>query len=105
MNRGTVGQAVAGVVPVAPRSTGVAASQKGGNSDDSEGSHRGCHSGEDDLRENPGHNPADEENIRDPRDNNPDGSYSVITNETKACTQDAWRIGSIPYGGFVDSCR
>lgn len=38
-------------------------------------------------------------------DNNPDGSYSVITNETKTCTQDAWRIGSIPDGDFVDSCR
>lgn len=72
MNRRTFVRTVSGIASLTVLGTGVAAGHKPGNSDDSEASHRGCHSDEDDLEENPGYKPEDEGDPRDPGNRNPE---------------------------------
>lgn len=72
MNRRQFFRTAGGIASLTILGAGVAAAHKPGNSEPSQASHRGCHSAEDDLEENPGHKPEDEGDARDPGNKNPE---------------------------------
>lgn len=71
MKRRAFVRTAGGIASLTVLGAGAAVAHKPGNSDESEASHRGCHSDADDLPENPGHKPADEGTARDPGGKNP----------------------------------